>query len=234
MKISKSFAMGMVICFVGVIALAGVLVFRRVNDNTEPEAQKQISENKEEKNTQEEDKELEEPTQEAQSTDVKNEEEEPEDEPEEKVSATTGSTQGLYFSKAGTLLWPVDGHVLLNYSMDSTVYFPTLDQYKYNPALIIGAEVGAEVLAAERGLITDVTETAETGQTVTVEIGNGYELVYGQLTEVTVSPGNYVEQGDSIGKLAEPTKYYSVEGCNLYFQLLKDDEPVNPMEYLDV
>lgn len=235
MKISKSFALGMVVCFVAVIALAGVLVFRQSNDNTEPDAQKQISEKQEENITQDSE-ESEEPTQKTQSTEVKNEveEEEPVEEPEENVSTTSGNTQGLFFSKTGTLLWPVEGHVLLNYSMDSTVYFPTLDQYKYNPALIIGAEVGDEVLAAERGLITEVTETAETGQTVIVEIGNGYELVYGQLAEVTVSPGEYVEQGDRIGELAEPTKYYSVEGCNLYFQLLKDGEPVNPLEYLDV
>lgn len=233
MKISKSFAVGMVICFVAVIALAGVLVFRQGDKNAKKQnAQQQISENKEEDVTQ--DKELEEPTREAQSTTVKNEEEEPEDEPEENVSTTGGSTQGLYFSEAGTLIWPVDGHVLLNYSMDHTVYFSTLDQYKYNPALIISGEVGDEVLSAERGIITDVTETAETGMTVTMELGGGYEAIYGQLMEVVVSPGEYIEQGETVGKLAEPSRYYSVEGCNLYFQLLKDGEPVNPMEYLDV
>lgn len=235
MKISKSFAVGMVICFVAVIALSGVLIFRQSDGNTkEPDAQQQVSENNEKGVTEEKETEPKEPVQEAQSTTIKNEEEEPGEEPEENVSTTGGSTQGLYFSSAGTLIWPVDGHVLLNYSMDHTVYFSTLDQYKYNPALIISGEVGDEVICVERGIITDVTETAETGLTVTVELGGGYEAIYGQLMEVVVSPGEYVEQEEVIGKLAEPTKYYSVEGCNLYFQLLKDGEPVNPMEYLDI
>ena len=35
-----------------------------------------------------------------------------------------------------------------------------------------------------------------------------------------------------IGYVSEPTKYYSVEGPNLYFQLLKDGQPVNPMDHI--
>ena len=31
----------------------------------------------------------------------------------------------------------------------------------------------------------------------------------------------------------EPTKYYSVEGTNLYFQVLKDGEPVDPMNFME-
>ena len=35
-----------------------------------------------------------------------------------------------------------------------------------------------------------------------------------------------------IGYLAEPTRFYSKEGCNLYFQVKKDGESVNPKELL--
>ena len=35
--------------------------------------------------------------------------------------------------------------ILLPYSMDKAVYFQTLDQYKYNPAMIIAAEIDAPV-----------------------------------------------------------------------------------------
>jgi septal ring factor EnvC (AmiA/AmiB activator) len=67
-----------------------------------------------------------------------------------------------------------------------------------------------------------------------MDIGSGYEVVYGQLKDVCVAEGYRVSEGDVIGCVSEPTKYYSVEGPNLYFQLLKDGEPVNPLEYLDV
>lgn len=126
----------------------------------------------------------------------------------------------------------VDGNILLNYSMDKTVYFSTLDQYKYNPALIISGEVADPVKASARGVVKSIDVTAQTGTTVTVDVGNGYELIYGQLKEVPVRTGDYVDAKTIIGYISEPTKYYSVEGSNLYFQMLKDGQPVNPMEYL--
>lgn len=39
----------------------------------------------------------------------------------------------LHFAATDTIGWPLEGDVILNYSMDRSVYFATLDQYKYNP-----------------------------------------------------------------------------------------------------
>ena len=70
-----------------------------------------------------------------------------------------------------------------------------------------------------------------TGCTVTVNLGDGYQAIYGQLKELNFDVGDYVEAGHVLGYLAEPTKYFAVEGCNLYFELLKDGIPVDPVEY---
>lgn len=138
----------------------------------------------------------------------------------------------LDFNDKDLILWPVDGDVIISYSMDRTVYFPTLDQYKYNPALVIGGKVGDEVSAAARGMIKSIDVTAQTGTTVTVDMGNGYEAIYGQLKEVPVKVGDYVDAKATLGYLSEPTKYYVVEGCNLYFEMRKEGQPINPLEYL--
>ena len=42
--------------------------------------------------------------------------------------------------------------------------------------------------------------------------------------------GDYVESGHVLA-VAEPTKYYSVEGSNLYFALQKDGQPVDPVAF---
>lgn len=42
-----------------------------------------------------------------------------------------------------------------------------------------------------------------------------------------------MEAGHVIGYVTEPTKYYSVEGSNLYFELRKDGVPVDPIEFLN-
>ena len=44
--------------------------------------------------------------------------------------------------------------------------------------------------------------------------------------------GEIVESGQVVGYVSEPTKYYSVEGSNIYFQILKDGVPVDPEEIL--
>ena len=138
----------------------------------------------------------------------------------------------LHFAATDTIGWPLEGDVILNYSMDRSVYFATLDQYKYNPALIIAGAVNDRVVAASDGQVIGVDTTAETGQTVTIGLGDSYQAIYGQLKELEVSAGDYVSQGDTIGYLAEPTKYYSVEGANLYFAMTKEGKPVNPMDYI--
>ena len=81
----------------------------------------------------------------------------------------------------------------MNYSMDKTVYFATLDQYKYNPALVISGAEGDQVLCGAPGIIKSIDVTAQTGTTVTVDLGNGYEVLYGQLKEVPVKVGDQVE-----------------------------------------
>lgn len=137
------------------------------------------------------------------------------------------------YDDATPLTWPVAGTVLMDYSMDSTVYFATLDQYKYNPALIIGSEVGNQVVASAKGIVDSIQVNEETGTTLTLNLGNSYELVYGQLKEVAVSEGDVVETGMLLGYVSEPTKYYCEEGSNLYFEMRKDGEPVDPFLYLE-
>lgn len=85
-------------------------------------------------------------------------------------------------------------YVLMSYSMDKTVYFSTLDQYKYNPAMIISGAEGDQVICGAPGIIKSIDVTAQTGTTVTVDLGNGYELLYGQLKEVPVNAGNMWKQ----------------------------------------
>ncbi len=146
---------------------------------------------------------------------------------------STAMQPALNFTDEDTLVWPISGNILVNFSMDQTIYFPTLDQYKYNPAIVIEAHEGDLITAAAAGKVTSVYEEREIGKAVTMELGNGYEVTYGQLDNILVSEGSYVAKGDVIAQVASPTKYYSVEGTNVYFKLTKDGVPVNPMSKLN-
>lgn len=164
------------------------------------------------------------------------EKEEPVEETAEAMSMSAvneSSNAELNFSPDQKLSWPVAGNVIMNYSMENTIYFATLDQYKYNPALIIGCETGDSVKAAADGKIVSIETLDETGTTMIVDMGNGYQTVYGQLKDVTLKEGDACKAGEVLGSVSTPSRYYLKEGSNLYFQLQKDGTAVNPLDYLN-
>ena len=155
---------------------------------------------------------------------------------EENITQEAGAenviTANYNFPLQMELTWPLYGDLLMNYSMDKTVFFKTLGQYRYNPALVIKAEVGSDVTASATGVVKEVFNSKELGTVVIMDIGEGYELTYGQLENVMVCEGDVVETGASIGTVANPSVYYSVEGSNLYFKMTKDGVAMNPMDVL--
>ncbi len=143
----------------------------------------------------------------------------------------------MYSFTGENMIWPIaeEYEVLIPYSMDQAVYFTTLDQYKYSPAMIISAEVGTPVYAVAAGKVTSKYWNEETGWTYEMDLGGGFSAYYGQLDYNTMEKevDTYVAAGDLLGYVAEPTKYYSLEGSNLYFEMTKNGTPVYPMDYLE-
>ena len=164
-----------------------------------------------------------------------NEKETEEEKEQEAASVLSGSviSPTVQFSEDDSLSWPAAGTILMDYNMDGTVYFKTLNEYKYNPALIIGSAAGNPVVASAKGIVEQISVNEETGTTVTMNIGNNYELIYGELKELAVAEGDVVEQGQLLGYISEPTKYYCEEGSNLYFAMKKDGEIIDPCLYLE-
>lgn len=159
--------------------------------------------------------------------DAKNDTEKKTSQDTEETSAATGG-----FTKKSTMSWPVQGNVILPYSMDTTVYYKTLDTYKCNPGMLISAKKGTAVYSSYAGTVLSVDKTSEHGNTVTMDLGNGYHAIYGQLADISVSAGQSVEAGAAIGTVAKASSMYSLEGNHLYFAMTKDDMPVNPEAFL--
>ncbi len=143
--------------------------------------------------------------------------------------ASVAAQTKLSFNEEAGLLWPVKGDILLKYSMSNSVYFKTLAQYKCNPGVVISAKAGTEVKAAADCQITTIKQDDELGTVVTTDIGDNYTVSYGQLDNVSVNKGDVLKEGDVIGTVAKPTKYYTEEGSNLFFQVENGKETVDPM-----
>lgn len=171
----------------------------------------------------------------AESQDGRQDEQDKEESAETSVEvAPKAQTADLSFSEASVIKWPVEGEVLLPFSADKTIYMPTLQQYQYNYGLAIAANVNDKVYCGAKGCIADIVTNEETGCTVTVDIGNGYSAIYGQLKELNFDKGDIIESGQVIGYVSEPTKYYAVEGSNVYFAMTKDGQYIDPAAYMAV
>ena len=152
------------------------------------------------------------------------------DEQQIPVTADTGE---LNFNSEATISWPVSGSVILPFSMETTVYFKTLDQYRCNPGLLISAGNGTTVQSAFLGKVTNVTSDNVYGNMVTVYLGNDYSVTYGQLDTIYVKEGDYVKAGESIGTIGNPTDSFTEEGSHLFFEMLEGDTPVDPVLFME-
>jgi murein DD-endopeptidase MepM/ murein hydrolase activator NlpD len=101
-----------------------------------------------------------------------------------------------------------------------------------NPAILIAGEVGMEVKSAAKGIVTSISEEPRTGNTITMDIGSDFKLVYGQLEAINYKVGDTVEAGAVIGKISKVTKYFVIEGAHLYFQVYEGETTLNPMTLL--
>ena len=146
------------------------------------------------------------------------------------VNADTGR---LDFNSEKTITWPINGEVILPYSMETTVFFKTLDQYKCNPGMLIQAGVCDSVKNAYLGQVTSVTSDDTYGNMVTLYIGNEYSIVYGQLDAVYVKEGDFVKAGEMIGTIGNPTDSFVEEGSHLFFQMKTGEEAIDPMLFIE-
>ncbi|MCM1158295.1 MAG: M23 family metallopeptidase [Bacteroidales bacterium] len=144
----------------------------------------------------------------------------------------TSDVGELNFTSDKELAWPVKGDVILPYSMETTVYFKTLEQYQCNPGMLIAAGNGTTVTNAFLGKVTKVTSDNTYGNMVTLYLGNDYSIVYGQLDMIYVKEGDYVKTGASIGTVGTPTDSFKEEGSHLFFQMLEGEKTVNPLQFM--
>ena len=88
-------------------------------------------------------------------------------------------------------------------------------------------------MAPADGVVSKIASNEEIGNYICLKLGDEYEAIIGNMDNISVSEGDYLLKGTVLGGLAAPTKYYVTEGPNLYFELQKDGQPVDPLDFLE-
>ena len=153
---------------------------------------------------------------------------------QEDIEAEPQNMTAAFDPNEDLMVWPVSGVVLMDYSADALIYDETLDLYRTNESISIGAAEAEEVLAAADGIVTDIGKSDALGNYVVLDNGSGYETTYGQLSEdLAVAVGEYVDQGEVLGCIKAPSWYSSALGTHLSFTVRVNGETVNPLEFLE-
>jgi len=132
-------------------------------------------------------------------------------------------------------IMPVTGGVTFAFAQDKLVYSKTLEEWRTHSGVDLAAERGTPVKAVAKGVITDIKKDPRFGITVIIDHENGLKTVYSNLaSDDMVSPNQKVAQGDIIGAVGNTAAFESAEQPHLHFEVLKDDKPVNPEDYLPI
>lgn len=128
---------------------------------------------------------------------------------------------------------PVEGEIMRNYAKDSLIYSETLEEWIVHLGIDIKAARTTVVKSAEAGTVTSIKNDPRYGLTITIEHVNGFKTVYSNLlTTEFVEEGEEVEKGQSIGTVGNSAAFEIVDEPHLHFEILKDDENVDPNIYI--
>lgn len=136
-------------------------------------------------------------------------------------------------AEASEFIFPVEGEIIMEYSMDMPIYWKTLDQYMVHSGIDISSETGTPVQACADGTITKIEEDDMMGMTIEINHGNGMISVYSNLaTDGLIELGEVVTQGTVIGKVGQSALYEFESPAHLHFEMHKNEKAVDPRDYL--
>jgi murein DD-endopeptidase MepM/ murein hydrolase activator NlpD len=138
------------------------------------------------------------------------------------------------FDDSKEMSWPVEGRILMDYSVDTAVYDETLDQYRTNDSLCIEAAADTEVCAAADGIVEAISNDRVNGNMVVLDHGNGWKTTYSQLRDdVNVTEGEVVCKGETVGRVGTPSVYSEALGTHLTFTVSRDNNNIDPKLVLE-
>lgn len=112
-------------------------------------------------------------------------------------------------------------------------YHPIYGQMILHSGVDLGAPCGTTALATANGVVTEVSYNSISGNYVTLNYGmvggNSYQAMFLHLSAQTVSVGQHVSTGQTVGLVGTTG---SSTGCHLHYEFIINGESVDPMNYM--
>lgn len=150
-------------------------------------------------------------------------------------SGTNTKTEPVSSPTQITFINPViSGTVIKEYSNTELQYNQTLNQWEAHFGIDFSAVSGTNVVACYNGVVESVYSNTLEGSVVVLNHGNGLKTVYKSLTNVKLSEGTNVNQGDVLGQVSTSASSELKDGDHVHFEVWKDGSRVDPDSYLNI
>ncbi len=144
------------------------------------------------------------------------------------AAAAAGGGGGSGSANAsGSFLWPVASYVYVSSRFGLRIH-PITGQKKTHTGIDIASNQGTAVYASDGGTVTLAGWNGGYGNCIMIDHGNGYVTLYGHLSSISVSKGQSVTQGATIGAVGSTG---NSTGPHLHFEVLKDGTRIDPEQF---
>lgn len=135
--------------------------------------------------------------------------------------------------QGGTLAYPLPKTYPITSEFGYRIDPITGEKGAYHSGMDFGAPNGTDILAAEGGTVITAGWYGGFGNTVIIDHGGGLWTLYGHIRPggIKVEKGDKVERGQ---KIAEVGTTGRSTGYHLHFTVYKNEQPVNPRDYLNL
>lgn len=135
------------------------------------------------------------------------------------------SDDAPFSERRGELSWPVEGSLRARFGepRDSAV-----GRVPWS-GVLIEAEPGATVRAIYYGRVMHAQWQPSMGLLLIIEHGEGFYSLYGHNAALLREAGDWVSPGDAIAEVGDTG---GQEGAGLYFAILRNDEFIDPAEWI--
>lgn len=137
-------------------------------------------------------------------------------------------TPSNFAKKRGGFSWPVYGKIISSFGR---VKNKKINAYLFNNGIDIAASPGKEITSIYEGEVIYADRVNGYGRLIIIDHGEYYYSIYAHLTELSVSVGDKVGEGQTIAKVDR--EGFLTDIPSLYFEIRHRGKPQNPVVWLE-
>ncbi len=144
----------------------------------------------------------------------------------EQAAANKNNSGGYRPVYGGKLIWPVPGYARISSPFGPRTLW---GRYDYHLGIDIPAPSGTNIVAAAAGEVLEAKYHYSYGYYILIDHGDGYATLYAHNSQLLVSAGQIVTQGQHIAEMGTTG---SSSGNHLHFEVRVNGQVQNPQNYV--